>query len=318
MHIATVTTSFLLYTLVGSIFWTAPQTWNWFAPNDHPHTLFNFLDSTRLLFAALTSVYLELTFWTAQYLLLCVTRNPTLFKQYTISKTHVTYPATELIQTALSETIQGHCLRPIFLWLAYPVYKYRGCLSAPVPSLFTLCAQLLFCILIDDTLFYWSHRLLHANKWLYRTIHKQHHEFKYSVGLAVEYAHPIEDILSNTLPTVAGALLLGSHASVAIGYMGIKIWQSIDAHSGFNLPFPLSPWNIGPGMDCASAHDYHHSHNCGNYGGFFSFWDWLCGTDKSYQKYLKKEQERKKEKTFQLKIKRKNKIEKGKNKHKAL
>jgi len=41
-------------------------------------------------------------------------------------------------------------------------------------------------------------------------------------------------------------------------------------------------------MDCAPAHDFHHSHNTGNFGGFFIFWDWICGTDGRYNNFLAK------------------------------
>jgi sterol desaturase/sphingolipid hydroxylase (fatty acid hydroxylase superfamily) len=139
---------------------------------------------------------------------------------------------------------------------------------------------------VDDTLFYWAHRGLHESKWLYRNVHKKHHEFHFSIGLGTEYAHPLEDLLSNVLPPFAGPFLLGSHITVCICFFAIKLWQSIDAHSGFRMPFPMTPWNILPGMDCVGAHDFHHSHNTGNYGGFFMFWDWLCGTDLTYKKYL--------------------------------
>ncbi len=62
-----------------------------------------------------------------------------------------------------------------------------------------------------------------------------------------------------------------------------KLWQSIDAHSGYSLPFPFSPWTIKAiGMDCSQAHYFHHSVNVGNYGGYFMFWDWLCGTNEKY------------------------------------
>ena len=37
----------------------------------------------------------------------------------------------------------------------------------------------------------------------------------------------------------------------------------------------------------ARAHDFHHSHNAGNYGGFFMFWDWACGTDAAYRRHLR-------------------------------
>ena len=31
-----------------------------------------------------------------------------------------------------------------------------------------------------------------------------------------------------------------------------------------------------------AAHDFHHAQNMGNYGGFFMFWDHICGTDSAY------------------------------------
>ena len=137
-----------------------------------------------------------------------------------------------------------------------------------LPPLGVLACHVAFAVAVDDTLFYWLHRLLHHPR-IYRHVHKQHHEFHHPVGLATEYAHPIEDLLCNTLSTVAGPLLLGSHASVVSGYASLKLWQSVDAHSGLLLPF--SPWSAAPGMDCARAHDFHHSHNVGNFGGFFMF-----------------------------------------------
>ena len=66
----------------------------------------------------------------------------------------------------------------------------------------------------------------------------------------------------------------------------LKLAQSIDAHSGYDLPFPLSIWSAVDVMDCAPAHSFHHSRNTGMYGGYFVFWDRLCGTDASYRTHL--------------------------------
>ena len=118
-------------------------------------------------------------------------------------------------------------------------------------------------MLADDTLFYWSHRALHHPS-IYKYIHKKHHMFKKPVAIATEYCHPVEDFISNTLSTVIGPLLMKTHASVFFFYTTFKLVQSLDAHSGFNLPF--SPFSILDSMDCAPAHDFHHTHNVGNYG----------------------------------------------------
>jgi sterol desaturase/sphingolipid hydroxylase (fatty acid hydroxylase superfamily) len=70
----------------------------------------------------------------------------------------------------------------------------------------------------------------------------------------------------------------------------MKLAQSIEAHSGYNPPFPISVFSLLDVCDCAPAHDFHHSHNTGNFGGFFIFWDWVCGTDGRYNKFLEKKE----------------------------
>ena len=48
----------------------------------------------------------------------------------------------------------------------------RLCVSTPCSNPFSIKPQLL-----EDTLFYWTHRLFH-HPWLYATFHKTHHRFK--------------------------------------------------------------------------------------------------------------------------------------------
>jgi sterol desaturase/sphingolipid hydroxylase (fatty acid hydroxylase superfamily) len=203
------------------------------------------------------------------------------------------YPDKELVQECLVDLVIGHLIvRPLILYFAYPALKSAipvglSRIPAEIPGFRSWCAQIFFCICCDDTIFYWSHRALH-HPAIYKHIHKKHHKFRHTIGIAVEYAHPIEDLMSNTVSTAAGPLILGSHITVFWFYIGLKMWQSIEAHSGYNPPFPISPFSVIDSMDCAPAHDYHHSHNKGNFGGFFIFWDWLMGTDEKYGKFLEK------------------------------
>jgi sterol desaturase/sphingolipid hydroxylase (fatty acid hydroxylase superfamily) len=70
----------------------------------------------------------------------------------------------------------------------------------------------------------------------------------------------------------------------------MKLHQSMDAHCGYILPFPLSPYNCyAIGLDCAGNHDFHHSANVGCYGGYFQFWDHIMGTNTAYLKAKAKE-----------------------------
>jgi len=114
-----------------------------------------------------------------------------------------------------------------------------------------------------------------------------------SIGIAAEYAHPVEEFFANFLPTFAGPALSGSpHAVVLWSYLSIRLWETIDAHSGYS--FPWSPWKMIPFIQGGpDKHDFHHSHNVGNFG-MLAFWDWVCGTDKPYKEWKAKQDAKKK------------------------
>jgi len=46
-------------------------------------------------------------------------------------------------------------------------------------------------MIVEDTTFYWGHRILHYPT-LYSLFHKKHHLFKTTICYAAFYAHPIE------------------------------------------------------------------------------------------------------------------------------
>jgi sterol desaturase/sphingolipid hydroxylase (fatty acid hydroxylase superfamily) len=44
-----------------------------------------------------------------------------------------------------------------------------------MPSVVVFMAQMLFCMMVEDCMFYFTHRTLH-HPWLYPYVHKIHHE----------------------------------------------------------------------------------------------------------------------------------------------
>jgi len=52
-------------------------------------------------------------------------------------------------------------------------------------------------ILFTDIYFYTTHRICHENKYLYKKIHKTHHEIKDTLGIFAFYCHPTEMIVVN-------------------------------------------------------------------------------------------------------------------------
>jgi len=176
-------------------------------------------------------------------------------------------------------------VQPLLLYGVYRlVFRDRMEFSVDaLPPLWQAVATIVFWFIMMDFWFYWTHRGLHYFPQLYGRIHKKHHKFNITVGVAAGYAHPLEDIFVNALSTGLGPFLFPSHFVVYLIYMAIRINETLDAHSGY--AFPWSLWTFWD--DRARRHDFHHSDNRGNYGAW-RFWDWLTGTDAPYREFLAK------------------------------
>jgi len=196
----------------------------------------------------------------------------------------------QLTKTFKGLAINHILMAPILYVLGYgSASKYMKAGIDQIPPWYLIPFQIIGCMVIEDTLFYWIHRGLH-HKVVYRQVHKIHHEYKTTIGLASEYAHPIEYILSDAIPFTAGPLILGLHYYVFWMWMIVRVGETVDGHCGYD--FPWSPYRLLPFSGSAAVHDYHHSHNVGNFGTFFTYWDDFMGTSKDFHKYLKKQAEK--------------------------
>ena len=77
-----------------------------------------------------------------------------------------------------------------------------------LPDYKTLMMTIAFCMICEDLTFHFTHRFLHWKK-IYPSIHKIHHTHINTVGIAAEYAHPLEFIFGNLIPSGVGGLILG-------------------------------------------------------------------------------------------------------------
>lgn len=103
--------------------------------------------------------------------------------------------------------------------------------SAELPTILELLAQVAVCVVVEEVLFYYSHRALHWPRF-YKPIHKFHHQFTAPIGLAATYAHAYEFILSNALPIMIGPMLCSANIfSIWVWYF-IAITGTVYHHSG--------------------------------------------------------------------------------------
>jgi len=169
-------------------------------------------------------------------------------------------PAPALITALYKEAFVNHFITsPIAAFGLYSVAAFCGTPSAaaplpPLPSLLILFAAAHG---FNDVFFYATHRMLHS-KLLYKRFHKQHHTFRGSVGAAAEYAHPVEVLVSNQLPTMGLVLALGLHPLVQAAWLTLRLLQTYEVHSGYAFN---GAWagKVGIAACGAAFHDHHHS-----------------------------------------------------------
>jgi sterol desaturase/sphingolipid hydroxylase (fatty acid hydroxylase superfamily) len=135
---------------------------------------------------------------------------------------------------------------------------------------------LLTLLVVHDTWFYWTHRLLHT-RWFWR-IHRLHHESR-TPNVWTAYAfHPVEALVNGAF-ILPASLITPLSFPLVLTFMVTMIARNALAHGGREaFPAgkdgrPLFRW-----MTTVTHHDLHHQGGGGNFGLYFSFWDWVMGT----------------------------------------
>lgn len=157
---------------------------------------------------------------------------------------------------------------------------------------------------LTETFFYFSHRLLHSHALkipgvgkfnLYKTFHSIHHSFTSPTGLAAQYSHPLEWVLSIWLPVFVAGWLVGTSLEGVLATLAVVEAGSVKLHGGWD-------WEVSgvgevegekgelggrgrsrEGMEGkkrltgARRHDRHHEKGgkAGGFGTFWWGWDWV-------------------------------------------
>jgi sterol desaturase/sphingolipid hydroxylase (fatty acid hydroxylase superfamily) len=103
--------------------------------------------------------------------------------------------------------------------------------------------------------------------------------------MAAEYAHPVETVALG-IGTFLGPLFFGTHVIQLHLWLLVRLFQTIEAHVGYDLP--ISPRQFLPFYGGAEYHDFHHETFSGNYSSSFIVWDYVFGTDVKYRQRREK------------------------------
>ena len=187
----------------------------------------------------------------------------------------------EMVRQMIDGTIKHQISLVVFLPFFYRLFSYFGHVSVrtPIPSFWTLLWQITIFVLCEDFLFYWTHYLFHT-RWLYKHIHKKHHIFKQPTGVVFVLADPWESLLQNQLAVWIAPLVLfkEKHLFTICLWIFLRVYQTINAHSGYDLPYISGQYYFPWLLSGTLQHDYHHQHARMNYGSFLTLWDRLMNT----------------------------------------
>lgn len=176
-----------------------------------------------------------------------------------------------MVSESLRAGLRNNLWMLAFTIAAWPLMSLSKVHLGPLPAaawwLFPL--QLLFCIYLDDFLYYWMHRAMHT-RWLLKHVHGRHHRVLAPWAISGHYMHPLEYVLTGSLAFL-GPSLLGAHVALLWIWILFRQWEAAEGHCGY--AFPWSPTHALPFSHGAMHHDAHHARVRGNYAGFLPLWD---------------------------------------------
>ena len=137
--------------------------------------------------------------------------------------------------------------------------------------------SILLAVVLHDTWFYWTHRLMH-HRLLFMAVHAVHHQSTNPTPWA-SYSFSVPEAFLQALIFPIVIFVIPIHPLAIAAFLLIQILWNVLGHTGFEY-YP--PWflrtPIGKIMTTPTAHTLHHEFRSGNYGLYFIIWDRLMGT----------------------------------------
>jgi lathosterol oxidase len=143
-------------------------------------------------------------------------------------------------------------------------------------------------MLMHDTYFYWTHRLMHSPK-IFKLFHLVHHRSTNPSPWAAYAFHPLEAVVESLI-FVIFLFTIPVHPLHLTIFFLFSIAYNVYGHLGFELyPKKFNQHWLGKWLNTSVAHNQHHHYFKGNYSLYFTIWDRAMGTlrtdyDSAYEK----------------------------------
>jgi Fatty acid hydroxylase len=130
--------------------------------------------------------------------------------------------------------------------------------DTPTPSAIRIVCEVFLCLVLYDICFTTAHALLHANKWLYRRVHAEHHSYRGAMQpWDTVRVSPAEQVLL-VLSSVTAVNVGRAHPVSRMFYNVVLTYLLTELHSGFCWPCSLCrlvPFGVWSGPP---QHELHH------------------------------------------------------------
>ncbi len=171
-----------------------------------------------------------------------------------------------------------------FIMSAYGLGQTRLYSNVHDYGLWYLGISYIAVLILQDTYFYFTHRLFH-HPYLFRWLHQGHHRSLQTTPWT-SFAFDPPEAMIQSLFLIGIVFLLPIHFITLIAVLTtMTVWAVLN-HLGIDrlpLSFPhhwLGRWFIGP-----AHHSLHHIKYTKHYGLYFTFWDQFFNTqDPNYEK----------------------------------
>ena len=140
--------------------------------------------------------------------------------------------------------------------------------------------SLVIMIILHDTYFYWTHRLLHT-RWFFKKIHTVHHRSANPTPLAAYSFHPFEAFIE-TLIVFPFVTIWPVHIFAFLFFTFLVLVMNVIGHLGFEfMSQKFRDSTPGKCLTSSTHHNLHHQKSNKNFGYYFTFWDKLMKTSQN-------------------------------------